>query len=479
MDPEDLFRQHGAEFDRLADAASSTDVFSRQYGTEFTKWESDFLQQFSERLKGQKFRYRGFVKHTRDTSIILLTPSPWLMEGEFVVFSRAQKIPADGAYIEVTGKRVVVPSLLQHFKIFQRALTADTCEELPMDFTAEIEPPMKLQELSNMLFEQVGMAEASKRVFARLFVSSPPYQESIGGLTTGIQAIASQAQIKRFLSFVRGVLPPSMRNKTPSQHNVRGIIVRTPRLFRIDVGALSKSRLESICTERKDPSGFREVSIGALTETDNAALPDVPLALASEDFWIETGNPKALQLPILKSAITYQLMTPTTTARSVESSTKHVLTRLESLQESFGLDDNALARGRILDADALGRPLSVLKLARSTARAFWKDSITAKEMKAAWDKILEPALKEFIELSDLKKVSEEEWGKGSRFDRFNTKVLKAIRKLDTGKTGSLGPTLDEIAEEAGVERHVAAETLAKMKDSGVLYEPRPGKYRLV
>ena len=479
MDPEDLFRQHGAEFDRLADAASSTDVFSRQYGTEFTKWESDFLQQFSERLKGQKFRYRGFVKHTRDTSIILLTPSPWLMEGEFVVFSRAQKIPADGAYIEVTGKRVVVPSLLQHFKIVQRALTADTCEELPMDFTAEIEPPMKLQELSNMLFEQVGMAEASKRVFARLFVSSPPYQESIGGLTTGIQAIASQAQIKRFLSFVRGVLPPSMRNKTPSQHHVRGIIVRTPRLFRIDVGALSKSRLESICTERKDPSGFREVSIGALTETDNAALPDVPLALASEDFWIETGNPKALQLPILKSAITYQLMTPTTTARSVESSTKHVLTRLESLQESFGLDDNALARGRILDADALGRPLSVLKLARSTARAFWKDSITAKEMKAAWDKILEPALKEFIELSDLKKVSEEEWGKGSRFDRFNTKVLKAIRKLDTGKTGSLGPTLDEIAEEAGVERHVAAETLAKMKDSGVLYEPRPGKYRLV
>ena len=67
----------------------------------------------------------------------------------------------------------------------------------------------------------------------------------------------------------------------------------------------------------------------------------------------------------------------------------------------------------------------------------------------------------------------------SSFDRFNTKVLKAIRKLDTGKTGSLGPTLDEIAEEAGVERHVAAETLAKMKDSGVLYEPRPGKYRLV
>ncbi|MHA1390569.1 MAG: hypothetical protein ACTSR9_19325, partial [Candidatus Thorarchaeota archaeon] len=159
--------------------------------------------------------------------------------------------------------------------------------------------------------------------------------------------------------------------------------------------------------------------------------------------------------------------------------TQHVLSRLEALQESFGLEESALARGQILDADALGRPLSTLKLARSTARAYWKEKVTAKEMKSAWDKILEPALKEFMDLTDLKKGAEEKWGKDARFDRFNTKVLKAIRKLDSGKTGSLGPTLDEIAQEASVERHVAAETLAKMKDSGVLYEPKTGNYRLV
>ena len=88
-------------------------------------------------------------------------------------------------------------------------------------------------------------------------------------------------------------------------------------------------------------------------------------------------------------------------------------------------------------------------------------------------------LKEFMELTELKAGAEKDWGKKSRIDKFNTKVLKAIKKLDSGKQGSLGPTLKEIAEEAGVERHVAAETLARMKDSGVLYEPRPGHYRLV
>jgi DNA replicative helicase MCM subunit Mcm2 (Cdc46/Mcm family) len=105
--------------------------------------------------------------------------------------------------------------------------------------------------------------------------------------------------------------------------------------------------------------------------------------------------------------------------------------------------------------------------------------VTAKDLKQAWDRVLEPALKEFIELTELKEGVEKDWGKGSRIDKFNTKVLKAIRKLDTGKRGSLGPTMKEIAEEAGVERYVAAETLARMKDSGVLYEPRPGHYRLV
>ena len=479
MDSEDLLAKYGSEFDRLADASSSTDVFSRQFGTELTKWESTFMGEFSHRISGQKYLYRGFVKHTRDTSVVLLTPSPWLMEGEFVVFGRDQKLPEDGAYVEVVGKRVAVPSILQEKKVIQRALAVDSCEELPMDFTAEITPPMKLRELSNLLFEQVGMAEASKRVFARLFVSSPPYLEAVGGLTTGIQAIASQTQVRRFLSFVRRVLPPSMRKQTTTLHNVRGVRVRTPRLFRVDIGTISRKKLKNICIDRIDPAGFREVSIGTLTETDSASLPDIPLALASEDFWVETGNPTQLQLPILKSAITYQLMTPTTSVRSIESSTKHILTRLESLQESFGLDENALARGQILDADALGRPLSVLKLARSTARAYWKEKVTATEMKSAWDKILEPALKEFMELTSLKKGAEDKWGKEARFDRFNTKVLKAIRTLDSGKSGSLGPTLDEIVQEAGVEKHVAAETLAKMKDSGVLYEPRPGNYRLV
>ena len=166
MDSKDLLAEHGSEFDRLADAASSTDVFSRQFGTELTKWEYTFMRQFSHRISGQKFRYRGFVKHTRNTSVILLTPSPWLMEGEFVVIARDQNLPEDGAYVEITGKRVVVPSLLQQTKVVQRALTADTVEILPMDFTTDITPPMKLRELSNLLFEQVGMAEASKRVFA-------------------------------------------------------------------------------------------------------------------------------------------------------------------------------------------------------------------------------------------------------------------------------------------------------------------------
>ena len=479
MDIEELLRRHGVERDHLADATSNSDLYTRQYGTELTRWESQLLRQFCEKETSRVFKYRGFVHHTNDTTLVLLTPSPWLLEGEFIFFERDQELPPDGAYIEVIGSRVAAPRPLQEFHTVTRAIAADSWNSLPLDFLSEIRPPMGLKELSDLLFERVGMAEASKRVFARLFVSSPPYLESIGGLTTGIQAIASQAQVRRLLSFIRGVLPPSMRGRQSSFRDVQGIKVRSPRLWRLDVGSHTLEKIQQICVKRTDRAGYQEVSLSTLTDTETAALPDVPLALTSEDFWIETGNPSILRLPILKSAITYHMLVPAIDKRSIDSGTQHVLTRLETLKESFGLKDQALARGNILDADAQGRPLSTLRLARSTARAYWKDKVTTKDLKYAWDRVLEPALKEFMELTELKEGAEKEWGKGSRIDKFNSKVLKAVRKLDTGKTGSLGPTLKEIAEEAGVERHIAAETLARMKDSGVLYEPRPGHYRLV
>jgi hypothetical protein len=479
MDIEELFRRHGSERDRLADATSVSDLYTRQYGTEFTRWESQLLRDFQEQKTSRLFRFRGFVHHTKDTSLVLLTPSPWLMEGEFIFFDRTIEFPADGAYIEVLGSRVAAPRPLKESQIVTRAISAESWTTLPLDFLSDIQPPMNLKELSDVLFERVGMGEASKRVFARLFVSSPPYLDSIGGLTMGIQAIASQAQVRRLLSFIRGVLPPAMKGRQASFRDVQGIKVRAPRLWRFDVGSYSINRLQQICVARKDPAGYREVSLGALTETETAFLPDVPLALATEDFWVETGNPSPLRLPVLKSAITFQMLTPEITKRSVDSGTEHILSRLEIMRESFGLDERVLARGGLLDANAQGRPLSTLKLARSTARAYWKDKVTLKDLKHAWDRVLEPALKEFIELAELREGAERDWGEGTRIDRLNTKVLKAIKKLDTGKRGFLGPTLNEIAEEAGVERHIAAETLARMKDSGVLYEPRSGHFRLV
>ncbi len=479
MDAEDLLAKYITPSDRLADAVSSSDVFARQFGTELTAWEKALLQDFRTRISPRTLQFRGFVRHTRDPSTVLLTPSPWLLDGELLFFPAGTGIPNDGARVEVVGKRVASPYHLQRSSEFREAIAVEECNEIGFDLASLVSPPMPLKDLSGLLFEHVGMAEASKRVFARLFVSSPPYQEAVGGLTAGIQAIASERQVRRFLSFIKNVLPPSMRVKRPSSTSVLGLRVNPPKMWRLDAGAVGGKSLRELCVNRRDPSGYREVSVGALTQSDTSLLPDVPLALASEDFWVESSRPDYLRLPVLKSAITYQLMTPEVSMKSIEAGTSHVLERLEKIQESFGLRSETLARGGLLDADALGRPLSMLKMARSTARTYWKDKVTSKELKGAWDRVLEPAIREFLELSDLKKKSEDAWGKGSRFDRFNTKVMRAVRTLDTGRRGFLGPTLAEIAQEAGVEPHVAAETLTRMKESGVLYEPRPGHFRLV
>jgi len=479
MEPEDLYQRYGSRGDRLGDAVATTDVFDRQFGSELAAWELELHRGFQERLSGRTLKIRGFVHHTRDSSLILLTPSPWLLEGMFIYFRRDQDLPRDGEFIEVTGKGVAVPRILKRSQEIVRAITADTVEKLPEKFLSEIKHQMPLKELAGILFEHVGMAEASKRVFAQLFVSSPPFEENIGGLTAGIQAIASQRQVRQLLGFIRDVLPPTFRGMAAKQRRVRGISVVTPRLWRMDVGSPSKSRMETLCVKRMDPSGFREVSLSALTDSETGFLPDVPLALTSEDFWVERKAASDIRLPIIKAAITYQLLTPKVAKRSIEASTKHVLSGLETLKESFDLEDASMSRGSILDADSLGRPLSTVRLARSSARASWKDKVTASDLKRSWDRVLEPALKEYLELTQLKTEAEHDWGKGRPLHRFNTKILKALKKLDTGTPSSLGPSLGEIAAEAGLEHHIAAKELEQMKNAGVLYEPRPGHYRLV
>ena len=479
MSVEDIYNLLDKSEDRLSDVSVASDVFNRQFGSELARWELRLQQQFKHRLSGARYHYHGFVRYTSDKFRILLTPSPWLVEGIFVQLPDDVEPPNEGARIEVTGKRVAFPDYLQRNKPSPAAILADSFEQSTEDYLADIHPPMNLKGLSRLLFENVGMAEASKQVFARLFVSSPPFQESIGGLTAGIQAIASKPQVQRLMRFMRQILPATFRGKWAETRNVSGIRVSTPRIWRLDIGHPSKKGMEELCVSRQDRSGFREVSLGALTTQETAALPDVPIALASEDFWIETTNPSHLRLPILKSAITFQMMTPEISKRSIESGTRHILSKLEGLKESFGLDDSAFARGHLLDADAYGRPLGAIRLARSTARAYWKDKIATTDIKRSWDRVLEPALKEFMELTQLKSETERDWGKDRPIHRFNIKVLRALKKLDTGASGILGPTLDEIAAEAGVERHVAAEALEKMKDSGVLYEPRVGHYRLV
>ncbi len=479
MDADELLTKYGSRIDRLYDTVASVDVFERQFGAELTSWELQLQAQFQERKGGKKLHYRGFIHYTNDPSVILLSPSPWIIDGIFVYFSNSKDIPSDGAFIEVGGRSIVIPRILERSQELVRAISADDIVIGSQDLTSQVAAPPRLRDLSSMLFENVGMANASKRVFSQLYVSSPPTLESIGGLTAGIQAIASERQVKKLFKFMRDVLPPSMRSAKWSRRNVQGVSVDTPKLWRMEAGQISLKRIETLCIKRKDPSGFREVSLAALTEASTGMLPDVPIALATEDFWVESGNARSYRLPIIKAAITYQLITPEISKRSLESGMAYIEERLEIMRESFGLNDESLARGRILDADVMGKPLSAVKLARASARAAWETKLASKDIKKAWNDILEPALKEYIEIAEIKGDAASKWGKETRLDSYNTKVLRALQKLDSGRKGSPGPTLDEIAQEAGVEKHETAQTLHQMKDDGIVYEPRLGHYRLV
>ncbi len=478
MANEDIY-DGSTSFDRLGDVVAPSDLFDREYGAQLTQWELKLHCEFMERISSRIYRFVGFVHYTRNRDFFILTPSPWTHNGVVIFVPDEKEVPPDGARIELIGRRIANPRVLERSSTNVQAFALEDWSSVRFDVLQEVDPPLSLAELSRMLFEHVGMAETSKRVFARLFISSPPFESGVGGLTTGIQAIAAKAQVRRFLTFIRRILPPVLRGKVPKYRNVGGHSILTRRTWRLDVGELARDTLQTLCIERKDPSGFKEVSLSAMTTQATGALPDVPLALTSEDFWIETRNSLDLRLPILKTVITAQMLIPMVGERTITAGTKYIIVKMQDLKDSFDLDDSVLSRGMILDSDMLGRPLSTVRIARSTARASWKSKITAKDIKTAWDRVLEPALKEYLELTQFKEQARHNYGEDAKTHKFNTKVWRALKKLDSGTLGDLGPTVREIAEEAGVDIPTTSRNLELMKNAGVVYEPRPGHFRLV
>ncbi|TFF91843.1 hypothetical protein EU546_08130, partial [Candidatus Thorarchaeota archaeon] len=122
---DELIGKHGTSRDRLGDVVSPSDVFTRQYGSEFTEWERQLHHQFRAREGGNTYVHRGFVHYTRYEDLLLLTPSPWLAEGVFVYLSPEQEPPDEGAYVEVRGKSIALPRFLQRRDETVQAFTAE------------------------------------------------------------------------------------------------------------------------------------------------------------------------------------------------------------------------------------------------------------------------------------------------------------------------------------------------------------------
>ncbi len=472
-----LVSKYSRTGDRLADTSAPSDVFDREFGAQMTAWELQCIRRFREHLSGRRYVYRGFVHHTRVSTQVLLSPSPWILDGVIALLPEGVGPPPEAEMVEVVGRRVAVPGVTR--KDMVAAVMVEDIRVLGDRPLAGVRAPLGMPEISEMLFEHVGMPENSKQVFTRLFISSPPYLDSIGGLATGIQALAARRNVKRLLTFIRRVLPHAITRGVSEYRRVRGVQVRTPRLWRMRVGNVGRKEIRRLCVERKDPLGYREVSVSTMADGNTAPMLDVPIAVSYDDFWVEHPDPRLLQLPVVKAAITFHMMTPRVAARSIEAATKHIIARLEHLRDVFGLPDTALSRGHVLDADLLGRPMSTVRLARSAARGLWRDRVTAKDLKHEWDRVLEPALREFIEVGELQMTTEEIVRAGDTVERHDTCVWRALQRLDTGQRGSTGPTVEEIAREAGVHVSTAERALERMKRDSMVYEPRPGHYRMV
>jgi len=465
--------------DRLIDVTGDSPLFERTF-PELACWEREVFKDFNARKPDGTMCVRGFVQYTELPNVIAVLVSPFLSAGRLALIPEGMEPPPEGSFIYCEGKLTSLTGRISRelSVAFDSVLRLESWrfEKSPL---SNVKPEMDRKELGNLVFQEWSLREDFRELLLSLVVSSPPHRSFVGGFTAGIETEVGKMLPKYMVRYLREILPEEFTMRDFPPIKLEGVDVYVKRPWRLECGSLRRDKvLLEICAKRKDPFDHREVSVSSLADPSVMGYPDAPIALVDAEF---SGKfPREYRSLIAKNVLTYLYICPEFSAHDEEESIRYIEKRLNDIRESFELDWRHCARHRVLDANFDGKPLSAIRIALSICRGLGKRKITYEDVKKSWDYVLEPALKEYIEMFLHRYIWEKEGFDTTRLpSRYNVKVLRAVVKLYKNCSCSDGcPTIDEIAEASGIRDLTKLKLyLEELRNGGFILEPKTGHFK--
>ncbi len=460
----------------------------RQYGSEFNKWEFNILKEFAYAKRSATPSVSGTVIYDGKLgrNRFLIIPAAHLSQDYIICECPiGMKIPANLAYVNVTGQRRV-------FHDYWEIMVDDIASA---KIKNPIEPEIDFKEFQQQLFLQwAGIFSPLRDLLAFEFVSSPrmPNFGQAGGLNITLYDGTDRKLSRKLFKYFYDLMPPDIALGKSGNLTVPELAAEQPlspftwqfRSFDAD-----KPLNQHLATflERRKSRRFSEISVGlGSRRSQPQSLYDPPFRLVDQPTLLANSAEMRKMyfdppLEVTKYIVTMQMLTPTIgkTQDDIDNTLEQTSQKIISIAEKFDMPQE-VQQHHIFDANYYGKPQSTLRLALASARSQEIDSVDNQMVSKAFDNFYLKNLEEIFEAwDDLFTTKGVELASLNEFDRS---VLKFINDKESSEFGvSFDNLSDRFApEDLDSSRRVnLLQSIQRLREAGKIRESKSLVYRSV
>lgn len=373
-------------------------LVDRIFGTDYTKFELQQIEQFKLVKKIPTFEISGYVSWL-DKQRFLLLPTKTVAATYIVCkIQEGTQYPPNNQYVLCKGKwkRELEPAN----KAFGfDVLNVENIESIRPDFGI-IRPDISRNDFEELLLEGwSNIGETVRNLISQSLVSSPTTITRAGGLTISIFRLPVQRRLMDLLiSDLKRALPIEMYSTEPKLFSIKelGIKHKMPPYGWSQI--ISKfNEINSTVSSKLERSyqTDHEYSISLLSpQTSPDDLNSRPIVKSDYpvvfEELIERKRHSYIPDPeVYKYLLAVQMVSPSVPLEVYKESISYAQKELKDLTELNESLSYHMANGQFLDVGLNGKPLSILNFAISRARSTTSNTIRIDDARNATDDYLE------------------------------------------------------------------------------------------
>jgi hypothetical protein len=464
--------------------------WQRESGALWLSFERDRINEFAQIKPNQKISISGYVNWIAK-SVFALVPTMFSNQIYLICINYTSDNPAENSYITVSGysklDKLRPKKMRPQSNYFEGNLIIEVHDWISAKPDFEIpKTNLNYKDFKTELTTRIEGLEPNIRDFlAFTAVSSPAFYENVGGLNLTMYDSTKLGLPRLLVKELKTVIPQDIGRLHRIATDYGSFGMRYKYIFsseNADVPLSKKTETLLFHHHPKTMPEYTETSLALYSaknkpmtiEDPACCATDVP-TVVPENTSIVKGKIGIDQIDAFQFLISSHMKTPVIT--KLDTSLSLISERLEKLCQDYDLEPTHLTQYGFLNSNYNAKPTSVLRNCLAHARAQNVDAVNPSNVSQIFDTYFKWNFDYVYEV----------WGDllakplihGERMASLKVKyrdIIRIIRKYYNTKQTGVNET--DIIREARTKPQQTQQLLQECLNDGIIYQPKPGYYKL-